>query len=151
MRGPSRPKIRIFDLEELRNVESKNILSKSWRNNKNLKLLIAKFFHLMILRKEISITFWHWVLLAYFYSLHASIKLIRIIKWKNFAVKFFRFWLFLQLLRQNLIDSTSLNLSRSKILFFRQKSSSGLLIWFSLLHYIYLKLFYIWKNWRYGF
>ena len=62
----------------------------------------------------------------------AFIKLIRIIKWKNFALKFFRFWLFLQLLLQNLIDSTSLRLSRSKIRFFRRNSRSGLLIWLFL-------------------
>ena len=55
MRSPSRPKIRIFDLEGLRDVESKNILSKSCTNNENLKLLKAKFFQLMIARKEISI------------------------------------------------------------------------------------------------
>ena len=47
----------------------------------------------------------------------AFIKLIRIIKWKNFALNIFRFWLFLQLLVQNLFDPTSLSLSRSKIIF----------------------------------
>ena len=39
MRSPLRPKIGIFNIEELRDVESKNILSKSRRNNQYLKLL----------------------------------------------------------------------------------------------------------------
>ena len=44
-----RLKIRIFDLKSLRCFESKNFSSKSCRNSPNLKLLKAKFFHLMIL------------------------------------------------------------------------------------------------------
>ena len=44
MRSPLHPKIRIFDLEGLKDVESKNILSKNWRNNQNLKLLKKQNF-----------------------------------------------------------------------------------------------------------
>ena len=55
MRNTLRLKIRIFDLEGLRDFESKKKLSKSCRNNKNLKVFTAKFFYLMILSKEISI------------------------------------------------------------------------------------------------
>ena len=71
MRSPSRPKIQIFDLEGLRDVESKKIfLAKVEESIKIWNFLKQFFFHFMILRKEISIILRHWVLLAYFFSLH---------------------------------------------------------------------------------
>ena len=48
-------KILIFDLDGLRDIESKEFLTKSGRNIQNLKLLIAKIIHLMNLIKEILI------------------------------------------------------------------------------------------------
>ena len=49
-----RPKIRIFGLVELRDVESKKFLSKSCTKNQNLKHF--KFWIIPIPSKEISIT-----------------------------------------------------------------------------------------------
>ena len=52
---------------------------------------------------------------------------------EKFCFLNFRFWLFFQPLLQNVFDSMSVRLSRSKIRFFGRNSKSGLLIWFSLL------------------
>ena len=121
MRNRLRLKIRIFDLEGLRCFESKKNLSKSCRKSPNLKLFKAKLFYLSILIREISK-----ILTT---QGAVGMKLLRIIKWKNFAFRSFRFRLFLQLLLQKFFDSKHLRPSRSKIRIFRR---SVFLIWMPL-------------------
>ena len=77
------------------------------------------------------------------YIFTAFMKLLRIIKWKNFAFLSFRFWFFLQLLLQTFFDSGVLSQSRSKIQFFGQNSRSGLLIWFTLVVQTNLPTFWL--------
>ena len=60
--------------------------------------------------------------------LTAFIKLLRIIKWINFALRSFTLWMFLQLLLKNFFDSTSLSPSRSKIRIFWRDARSGLIV-----------------------
>ena len=55
----------------------KKFLSRSWQNIHNMKLLKAKFIHLVILSN----------------SMNFSIS-----KWKSFAIRSIRYWLFLELL-----------------------------------------------------
>ena len=76
-------------------IESKNILSKSWRNNQNLKLYKAKFFHLMVQKNYQGCKNMPTAPSA---RSIFEISFLRIIKWKNFALRSFRFLLFLQLL-----------------------------------------------------
>ena len=54
MRKTLRQKIRIFNLEGLRDIESKKFLSKIRRNNHSMKLFKAKFLYSMILNKNIQ-------------------------------------------------------------------------------------------------
>ena len=58
-----------------------------------------------------------------------EISLLRIIKWKNFALRSFRFGLFLQLLIKIFFDSTSLSPSRLKIRFKEKFANFRLLIY----------------------
>ena len=127
MRSPSYPKIWIFDLEGLWTLYQKIYSTKFegtikiWNFSKrNFSILQISENRFLALLSAFGI----------FYSLH---KITEERKWKNFALKIFRFWLFLQILFQNLFDSTYLSLSRSKIRFFRQNNNrSGLRIWLSL-------------------
>ena len=137
MRSSLHPKIRIFDLERLRDVESKNILSKSWRNNQNLKLLKANFFYLIILSKK-NRNPSNTGCCCHIFT--ASIKLLRIIIHQMEKLCFIKFQIFIVFptFASNFFDSTTLRLKKN-----RRNSRSGLLIWFTLLFRTTLSIAFI--------